>query len=88
MVYRSIWNLPSESGRLDDKINVEDEDEDEEEHDEEEEEEDVNSISLSLLPSSCDLFKEKKQLLSVSDKVSIMVCRALFSSVQIAPHIM
>ena len=84
MVCRSICNLPSEAERSDDKLNVEDEDE---EADDEEDDDDTD-MSSSLLPSDCDSFKDQKQLSSMSDKVSIMVCRALFSSVQIASHIM
>ena len=82
MVCRSICNLPSESERSYDKLNVEDEDEeDDDEDDEEEDDDDNNDMSSSLLPSDCDLFKEQKQLSSTSDEVSIMVHRALFSSV-------
>ena len=82
MVCRSICNLPSESERLDDKLNVEDDDEEEDDEDDEEDgDDDDNDMSLSLLPSDCDSFKEQKQLLSMSDKVSIMVHRVLFSSV-------
>ena len=84
MVCRSICNLPSESERSDDKLNVEDEDEGEEEDDEEDDDDNSNDMSSTLLPSDRDLFKEQKQLLSASDKVSIMVHRVLFSSEQIA----
>ena len=84
MVCRSFCDLPSESERSDDKLNVEDEDEDEEDDDEDDEEDDDdndNDMSLSLLPSDCDSIKEQKQLLSASDEVSIMVHRVLFSNV-------
>ena len=89
MVCRTICNLPSESERSDDKLNVEDEeDEDDDEDDEDDDDDDDNEMSLSLLPPDCDSFKEQKQLSSASDKVSIMVCRALLSSVRIASNIM
>ena len=88
MVFRSIHNLPSESERSDDKLNVEDEDEEEDdEDDKEEDDDDNNDMSLSMLPSDCDSFNEQRELLSASDKVTIMVHRALFSSVRIASHI-
>ena len=82
MVCRSICNLPSESERSDDKLNVEDEDEGEEDDDEEDDDDNSNDMSSTLLPSDRDLFKEQKQL--QTDKVSIMVHRVLFSSEQIA----
>ena len=79
MVCRSICNLPSESERSDDKLNVEDEDDEDDKEDDDDD--DKNDMSSSLLPSDCDSFKEQRELLSMSDKVSIMVCRALFSSI-------
>ena len=87
MACRSIRNLPSESERLDDKLNVEDEEEEEEDDDEEDDDDIENDMSSSLLPSDCDSFKEQRELLSASDEVSIMVCRVLFSSIRIASHI-
>ena len=89
MVCISIHNLQSESGRSDDKLNVEDENEQEDDEDnEEEDDDDDNGMSLSLLPSHCDSFKEQREVSSASDEVSIMVRRALFSSIRIASHIM
>ena len=88
MVCRSIRNLPSESERSDDKLNVEDEDDEDDEEDEEDDDDNDNDMSSSLLPSDCDSFKEQRELLSTSDEVSITVHRVLFSSVQIALHIM
>ena len=85
MVCRSICNLPSELDRLDDELN--DEDEDEEEDDEEDDDDDDDNMTSSMLPSDCDLFNDKRELLSTSDEVTIMVCSALFSSIQIASHI-
>ena len=71
--------------QLYDKLNVEDEDEEDDDEDDEEDEEDDddndNDMSSSLLPSDCDSFKEQRELSSASDEVSIMVCRALFSSI-------
>ena len=82
MVCRSNCNLPSESERSEDKLNVEDEDEEEDDEDDEEDDDDNDKdMSLSLLPSDCDSFEEQKQLLSASDEVSIMVHRVLFSNV-------
>ena len=82
MVCRSICNLPSESERSRDKLNVEDEDEEEDDEDDKEDDDDNdNDMSSSMLPSDCDSFKEQRELSSVSDKVSIMVHRALFSSI-------
>ena len=48
MVCRSICNLPSESERSDDKLNVEDEDEEEDDEDDEEDDDD-NDMSLLLI---------------------------------------
>ena len=88
MVCRSICSLPSELERSDDKLNVEDEDEEEDDEDDKEDDnDDDNDMSSSMLPSDCDSFNEQREILSASDKVTIMVCRALFSSIQIASPI-
>ena len=82
MVCRSICNLPSESERSDDKLNVEDEDEEEDDEDnKKDDDDDDNDMSSSLLPSECDSFQEQRELSSASDEVSIVVHRALFSSI-------
>ena len=79
MVCRSIHSLPSELETSNDKLNVEDE--------EEEDDDDDDDKSSSMLPSDCDSFNEKRELSSMSDEVTIMVRRALFSSIRIASRI-
>ena len=79
MVSRSLHNRPSELDRLDDELNVEYEDE--EKDDDDDEEDDDDNTSSSMLPSDCDSFNDKRELSSVSDEVTIMVCRVLFSSI-------
>ena len=82
MVCRSIRNRPSELNRSDDELNVEDKDEEEDdEDDDEDDDDDDNDTSSSMLPSDCDSFNDKMELLSTSDEVTIMVCRVLFSSI-------
>ena len=82
MVSRSMHNRPSEFERSDDELNVEDEEEEEDDEDDKEDDDDNDDdTSSSMLPSDCDLFNDKRELLSASDKVTIMVHRALFSSI-------
>ena len=79
---RSLHNCPSELDRLDDELNVEYEDEEEDdEDDKEDDDDDDDDASSSMLPSDCYSFNDKRELWSVSDEVTIMVCRALFSSI-------
>ena len=80
MASRSLHNHPSELDRSDDELNVEYEDEEEDDEDDEEDDDDDNASS-SMLPSDCDSFNDKRELSSTSDKVTIMVHRALFSSI-------
>ena len=82
MISRSMCNCPSELDRSDDELNVEDEDEEEDDEDDKEDDDDNDDdTSSSMLPSDCDLFNDKRELSSTSDKVTIMVHRALFSSI-------
>ena len=88
MVSQSMHNRPSELDRSDDELNVEDEEEEEDdEDDKEDDDDDDDNASSSMLPSDCDSFNDKRELSSASDKVAIMVCRALFSSKRTASHI-
>ena len=89
MVSKSMHNRPSELDRLDDELNVEyeKEEEDDEDDKEEEDDDDDDDTSSSMLPSDWDSFNDKRELSSMSDKVTIMVHRVLFSSIEIASHI-
>ena len=82
MVGKSMDNRLSELDRSDDELNVEyEEEEEDDEEDEEDDDDDDGDVSSSMLPSDCDSFNDKRELASASDKVAIMVHRALFSSI-------
>ena len=87
MVSKSMDNRPSELDRSDDELNVQYEEEEEEDEEDDDDDDDDDDMSSSMLPSDCDSFNDKRELSSASDKVAIMVCRALFSSIRIASHI-
>ena len=88
MVSKSMHNHPSELDRPDDELKVEYEEEEEDDEDDKvDDDDDDDNTSSSMLPSDCDSFNDKRKLLSVLDEVTIMVCRALFSSIRIASHI-
>ena len=89
MVSRSLHNCPSELDRLDDELNVEyEEEEEEDDNDEEDDDDDDDDTFSSMLQSDCDSFSnDNRELSSASDEVTIMVHRALFSSIRIASDI-